>query len=91
MKLKTKLKISQIFAVIFFVFWQIETWYFIGKDGWHWKAVSEAEKTCDGIVSLLITVSFVFFFSILYDIVKMFADANISSVSITKNDSGSKY
>ena len=86
---KTKFIISQIFGIAFLVFWQVETWYFIIRDGWHWEAVTEAEKTCDGIASMLLTVSFVFFFSILYDIVKLFAYANISSVSITDKNGSS--
>lgn len=80
---KTNFRISQIFGIAFLIFWQVETWYFIIRDGWHWKAITEAEKTCDGIASMLLTISFIFFFSILYDIVKMFAHANITSVSIT--------
>ena len=86
---KTKFRISQIFGISFLIFWQIETWYFIIRDGWHWKAITEAEKTCDSIASILLTVSFIFFFSILYDIVKLFVYANINSISITdKNGSG---
>ena len=89
MKLKRKFKISQIFAISFFIFWQSETWYFIICDGWHWKAITEAENTCDGIASMLLTISFIFFFSILYDIVKLFAYANISSISITDKNGSS--
>lgn len=73
MKIKTRFRISQIFGIAFIVFWQAETYYFIIRDGWHWKAITEAEKICDGIVSNLFTISFVFFFSILYDIVKLFS------------------
>jgi hypothetical protein len=76
MRIKTKFRISRIFGIAFFIFWQVETWYFIICDGWHWKAITEAEKTCDNIASILLIVSFIFFFSILYDIVKLFINAN---------------
>ena len=83
MKRITKFKISKFFAILFLVSWQLETWFFIFRDGWHWKAISEAEKTCDGIVSVFLIISFGFFFSILFDLVKFFAYANITSITIS--------
>ncbi|MCK9281346.1 MAG: hypothetical protein M0P71_12045 [Melioribacteraceae bacterium] len=80
---KTKFKISKIFGIIFLIFWQVETWYFIIRDGWHLKAITEAEKTCDGIASMFLIISCIFFFSILYDIVKLFARCNITSINVT--------
>ena len=55
MKAKTRLILSKITFVLFIIFWQVETWFFIIRDGWHWKAISESEKTCDGIASFLLT------------------------------------
>ena len=80
---KTKFRISQIFGISFLLFWQFTTWYFIIRDGWHLKAITEAEKTCDNIAFMLLAISVIFFFSILYDIVKLFVYANIISISIT--------
>ena len=84
MKNKIKFKLSNYFAVLFLVFWQAETWFFIIKDGWHWHAITEAEKICDNVSLWLLTISGMFIFSILYDVAKMFAYANITSITINK-------
>ena len=72
MKAKTRLILSKITFVLFIIFWQVETWFFIIRDGWHWKAISESEKTCDGIASFLLTVSITLLFSIVYEVVDLY-------------------
>ena len=72
MKAKTRLILSKITFVLFILFWQVETWFFIIRDGWHWKAISESEKTCDGIASFLLTVSIALLFSIVYEVVDLY-------------------
>ena len=84
MKNKTKFKLANYFAVLFIIFWQVETWFFIIRDGWHLHAVTEAEKICDNISGWLLTIAVFFIFSILYDVAKMFAYANITSITINK-------
>ena len=72
MKANTRLILSKITFVLFIIFWQVETWFFIIRDGWHWKAISESEKTCDGIASFLLTVSITLLFSIVYEVVDLY-------------------
>ena len=82
MKLKTRFKLSNYFAILFFIFWQAETWFFIIRDGWHWHAVTAEEKICDNIAVWILTIAFMFIFSVLYDIARMFA--NMTSITISK-------
>ena len=84
MKLKTRFKVSNYFAILFFIFWQAETWFFIIRDGWHWRAVTTEEKICDNIAGWILAIAFMFIFSVLYDIARMFANANITSITINK-------
>lgn len=84
MKMKTKFKITKITALIGVIWWQLESWYFIYEYGWHWEAINSAEKICDKIAFGLWTLSLIFFFSILYDIVTIFV--GIKSVTIEKNN-----
>jgi hypothetical protein len=70
MKTKTKLQISNIFIVLFFVFWQAESWYFIIRDGWHWEAETQLEKNCDYIALALFWIAFAFYISCLNDVIK---------------------
>lgn len=69
---KTKLKISQYSAIIFIIFWQCESWFFIIKNGWHLRAITQAEKICDNIASGILTISFIFFISLIYEIVEIY-------------------
>ena len=84
MKMKTKFKITKVTALIGIIWWLLESWYFIYQYGWHWSAINAAEKICDKIASGLWTLSLIFFFSILYDIVTIFV--GIKSVTIEKNN-----
>lgn len=77
-KFRKRLKISEVFAILYVSFWQIETWYFIWADGWHWRAISESEKTCDSIASIFLMISATFFISLLYDIARVFRYATVT-------------
>lgn len=71
MKSKTKFKISKIFGMSFLVFWQLETWFFIIRDGWHLKAMSREEIACDAISTILLQLSVIFFVWLLFDLIQV--------------------
>jgi hypothetical protein len=50
-RIKLKWSLAKLFCLIGTFFWIIETSYFLIAYGWHWKAINEAEKMCDSIVS----------------------------------------
>jgi hypothetical protein len=79
---KNRYLLMQIFAILGFLLWVVETTYFCIQYGWHWKAINEAEELWDGIVVLLFTICLVLFYSILIDIIKLFVFANINHVNI---------
>jgi hypothetical protein len=79
MKTKTKFKLSKVFFWSFLLFWQIETWFFIVRDGWHTESIINAEKTCDKIAGFLFGLSVYFFFSIVYDIVYALVNAPVEN------------
>jgi hypothetical protein len=61
-KLKSKFNSAKFFAVAGFLFWSIETIYFLIKYGWHYEAINKAEKTCDQISSILLIIAIMYFY-----------------------------
>ncbi len=55
-----------------FAWWQIETFYFLRKYGFHWKPINETEDTCNNIVIWIWIIDFVFWCQIIKNIIKLF-------------------
>lgn len=51
-------------------FWIIETIFFLFKYGWHWSAFTEDERTCDKVVSGILSVALGLFGLVLIDVVE---------------------
>lgn len=52
-EIKAIWKLAKIVWVTGFIFWAIETIIFLLIEGWHLKATSEIEISCDSLVSSL--------------------------------------
>lgn len=63
-------------------FWILETAYFIVVYGWHKKAINEAEKICDDIVSGGIFICVVLAISVVFSFMEFF----LSSVKLGKTE-----
>ena len=46
----TLLKLGRACLIFALIFWAVETGFFLIRDGWHYYAEVQAEKTCDEIV-----------------------------------------
>lgn len=79
---KTRFAISRFLGILAVIFCVAETSFFLIKDGYHVAANSKAEHICDTITNWLITISFIFFISVLYDIAKLFSNADITEINI---------
>lgn len=56
MKIKHIWKVANYTLITGWMFWAAETIYFLITYGWHLRAINEAEKTCDGVASLMIII-----------------------------------
>lgn len=57
-------------------FWISETTYFLIAYGWHLKAINEAEKTCDDIVSCIWLIVLAIVGSVMVDIIEYLLSDN---------------
>lgn len=59
-----------------FVFWILETLFFIIRDGFHLKAVTADEIACDKIVTIGINISISLLISIIVLFLRLWKDAD---------------
>ena len=90
MTLKTKYDLCALIGRIAVLFWITETVFFLIRDGWHWKAVSEMEELADLVVNILFAIVLILFVSGLVDIFKLFAKAKINKVVVNENQEAEK-
>lgn len=82
---KLRWKIMNIFIVLGLLWWFSETSYFIGKYGWHLKAINYNEKICDYIATALLWIAFWAFMSIMVHIASLFVKNNVTTLNNPEN------
>ena len=65
-----KWKLFKTFFVIGFLFWISETIIFLFIYGWHLKATEQPEVICDNISLTIYGLSFIYFFSTIYEVIE---------------------
>jgi hypothetical protein len=89
-KNKTRFKLFQVLSLVGLLLWISESLYFCIRYGWHLHAANSTEKLCDNIVGCIFLAAFFFFTGILYDVAKIFANANITEVNIINDKESTK-
>ena len=67
---KRKWEVAKITALIGTAFWFIQTVYFLIAYGWHLEAINKAEQTCDDIVTIIYSFSFILIGWVMIDIIE---------------------
>ena len=76
--MRTKFRISRFLFTGFFYAWIVETIVFQIIDGWHWKAISPAEKLVDNILGYVAFAAFIFLILSVYDWMEIVTDRSMT-------------